>query len=877
MSFNVTLDSAGFKSPTQAQQRARKGAVLRFPDGAPVLNPPTPQQQIAADFIAALTGSPETGIRLRFVHDSDRKRPCYERHGTLAELWPDVLTFQKEGYGTFIFVNQIKPGPGSGYEGCATDEDVERIRALPVDCDNGLPDQWHLKSSLVVRTSRRVVEDKEIQKGQGYYLPSEEVAVADYKPAVQRLAAYYKCDGSISNPSRVLRLPGSLHLKGEAQLVTFEGAGTRYSLAEILAGLPEIETPSGAKSAVSGDPVPSAHLKELLAWIDPGMERGEWIKIVAGLRASNIADGGEEAGHEMALAWSRGELDRGGRFKNSLPPHYTNDDDVTRVYDTMSPKPNGVAYGTVFEYAKNAGFQGGPYRSGAETFAEQVEVLKTQEVQTESSKEWPEPLDLWRSADFVRDAPLTGDMLPAAIAGFAADEAKALGVDLAMIALPSLAACATALHDNYQLQPQQKDTRWRESARLWFMCIAEPGGRKTPALRKATKTLHDVERKWGEEDRAQHAKAMQSYEQYKKAGLLDEWETGKPELKPRRLLVQDATTEVLGRILENNDRGILVEQDELAGWVGSFDVYHASKGKDRSTWLALWNGGRRLIDRMKDGSTFDIPNWSASVAGNVQQDVLQDLVKNLDLKRDGFLQRFQPFFGVVIDGGEDCTPDFEAIGRYETTVRRLLALSSSGRTVVTLSRGARDYWNRLRGLSLATERSAEQLSPLRNHASKWTGMCARLLLTFHAVESVNAPDYEGGLPTRVSEETAAMAYRLMTGYLIQQAFQVYEQFFTAAAGQTSMCRWIAGHLLAHKPERITARDLKRVNATLREPGLLETTMQGMEELGWVGPVSKRTVIGEVSQSWRVNPKIHDRFAEQAAIEKERRGQLGRGL
>jgi hypothetical protein len=143
---------------------------------------------------------------------------------------------------------------------------------------------------------------------------------------------------------------------------------------DILAGLPELPAPS-PKSASSGDPVPVKHLSELLTCIDPGMGRDDWLKIVAGIHATNLTDGDVGTARKLAVTWSRGELDRLNRYKNAQPATYTNDEDVLQAFETMPPKRDGATYGTLFHYAKAAGYRGGPYR-GIEwdTFAAQSQT-----------------------------------------------------------------------------------------------------------------------------------------------------------------------------------------------------------------------------------------------------------------------------------------------------------------------------------------------------------------------------------------------------------------------------------------------------------------------------------------------------------------------
>jgi hypothetical protein len=189
-----------------------------MPDGANMLQP---DRSIAEAFVSDFTAHDTTPgiVRLRFLHDRERGAGSFEREGTVADVWPDLVKFQRDGYGAYYFLNQIALGRGSGYEGMATDADVKRVRALGIDCDNGMPEQWtyYVLPDFIVHTSIK----NEVQRGQALWLVSD-CPSARFKELQQRLAAHYGTDRQVSNLSRVFRLPGSLHQKRESSLVTFE-------------------------------------------------------------------------------------------------------------------------------------------------------------------------------------------------------------------------------------------------------------------------------------------------------------------------------------------------------------------------------------------------------------------------------------------------------------------------------------------------------------------------------------------------------------------------------------------------------------------------------------------------------------------------------
>ncbi len=184
-------------------------------DGSTLIQP---DRAIADAFVRAFTAHDAMpgAVRLRFIHDRERGASAIEREGILAQLWPEIVQFQGEGYGTYYFLNEIARGPGTGRNGMATDTDVTRVRCLGIDCDHGLLEPWelHQPASFIVCTS---IKDG-VQRGQILWLTAT-TAIADFRECQQRLAHHYETDPQVCNPSRVFRLPGSLHLKREPSLV----------------------------------------------------------------------------------------------------------------------------------------------------------------------------------------------------------------------------------------------------------------------------------------------------------------------------------------------------------------------------------------------------------------------------------------------------------------------------------------------------------------------------------------------------------------------------------------------------------------------------------------------------------------------------------
>ena len=491
--------------------------------------------------------------------------------------------------------------------------------------------------------------------------------------------------------------------------------------------------------------------------------------------------------------------------------------------------------------------------------------------------EWSEPLDIFGDASLAGDPALPFGVLPDVLEAFAFDKAERLGVDPSMIALPALAVCAASLDDRYQIQPQVHDHEWKESARLWLAVVEEAGGKKTPAINSAIAPLNRIEARWAEQDeltREERERGRKIYEAKLKRhvaamakGNVDTPPQEPPEHFARRRVVSDATVEVLSEILRGNPSGVLAHHDELAGWIGSFDAYKGSGksvGRDRASWLELYNGGQKAVDRVSRGRVL-VPNWSASIVGGIQPGPIKKLVGNLS--DDGLLQRFIVVHGKQVGPAIDRLPDVPAMSTYDLTIENLVAAQPDTPQIIRFSGEAQIERSRV-VYAVEALKLLEDTSPaFRTHLSKWDALFARIALTFHAVETIGA--FGGSsIGSEVSGKTAGRVAQLMTDYLLPNAARFYSETF-GREGQIEHARWIAGYLLSRKLEKITKREIGRAYNKLREDdSCLYAAMETLVIAAWVEPVNPDHY-GR-AKSWIVNPAVHEGFAERAAEEKARR-------
>jgi hypothetical protein len=223
-------------------------------------------------------------------------------------------------------------------------------------------------------------------------------------------------------------------------------------------------------------------------------------------------------------------------------------------------------------------------------------------------------------------APFPADVLPKPIRGFVTEAAKAIGCDASYIALPLLSGLASAIGNTHRIELKRG---WTEPAIVWTAIVGDSGTAKSPALELALRPI----RKRQHEAMKRHADAMKEY-----ADALamhernaTQWKRSKsdtpPPTKPEapiadRCWTDDATTEALAVLLQQNLRGLLMVRDELAGWF-NFDRYAGGKGGgDAAKWLEMFGGRPMVVDR-KTGGTLYVPRAAVSIAGGIQPETLR--------------------------------------------------------------------------------------------------------------------------------------------------------------------------------------------------------------------------------------------------------------
>lgn len=294
----------------------------------------------------------------------------------------------------------------------------------------------------------------------------------------------------------------------------------------------------------------------------------------------------------------------------------------------------------------------------------------------------PEPLP-----NLPEVMPLNYDALPYVLREYVKDIADRMQCPPDFAAVSCLVMCGTLIGRKIGIRPKRQDN-WTVPANLWGMIVGKSGIMKSPAMSAALAPLRQLQAKAHEE----HKSALKDYEADSRVAKfsVDEAE-GKarslvkqgnaddaaaiirkandsvlPPPTAKRYIVNDSTVEALAETLEENQNGVLVDRDELSGWLRSLDK--EGQQEARAFYLTAADGDKGFTtDRIGRGRGKHISAVTVSIIGGIQPGVLASYVRETQrggAGDDGLLQRF----GLIVY--PDVTKDWKNIDRKPDLMAR---------------------------------------------------------------------------------------------------------------------------------------------------------------------------------------------------------------
>lgn len=449
--------------------------------------------------------------------------------------------------------------------------------------------------------------------------------------------------------------------------------------------------------------------------------------------------------------------------------------------------------------------------------AKGIVMSDTKEILASATDTVKQPLPLEESLPAVE--PFKDDMLPDALMGYVRDVSDRTQSPIEYSAVASIVVVATVVGAKFAISPKRNDN-WIVAPNLWGTLIGPPSAMKSPPLKEAIRPVIALEKEnldfvqeqmdeqklIAELSKSLEKEVWQEAEALFKEGLreeaLEKIRSAKPEaptFESKRYIVNDATVEKLGELLNENPNGMLLLRDELSGFLSKLSREDAQL--DRAFYLECFDGfGRFTYDRIGRG-TIVIENTMMSLLGGIQPSKISILVRqamrgNAD---DGLIQRLQ--LAVWPDPTSnwewrDRAPSASAYESYRDVLKGFHSMPIPEEpAVLQFDVPAQEMFAKWMTDLQVDINDVENPSVVQSHLAKMPKTIATLALLFELINGGNC---------FVSAKSLAMALRWFP-FLKSHANRLYSVTFASSIGN-------AKRILKRRDklnDSFTARDVRR--------------------------------------------------------------------
>lgn len=452
--------------------------------------------------------------------------------------------------------------------------------------------------------------------------------------------------------------------------------------------------------------------------------------------------------------------------------------------------------------------------------------------------------------------PFPLEVLPEVFAEYATACSKSSGFDAGAYGFSLMVLAAGMIDHRTRLQVGTM----KVPPHIWGSLSAESGGGKSPILNAAAFSVHSLNNQM----------IRESSKRY------NEWATlPKPDqlLSPpppvRQLLLDDTTTEAAGKVLNDNQEGVIMVLPEMSEWVGRMDAYNGQGGdKDRGVWIRAFDGGTVSINRAKNAVPMLLENFSVGMLAGIQPEKLaQMFAKSAAGGADGLFQRFLTYQmkpAAEVDYMA-CLPEF-----LEVNVSRIFDQLHDWREARTLkyfrlseeaTREAQEHHNNLRTLGQRTPggRFAE-------HIDKMPGLTLRVTLALHVLHAAA----EGRAPEQTVPLSAFKRAQVVMRTLYLHAEAAYDHLDkTGMVAAIKLAKAACEAILTRKWSQFQRGDLTRYATGWdgADDRMAEAAIDRLIQWSWIADVTPTPEPGKRGRRsqgvFAVNPATHEHFAPHA--------------
>jgi len=475
---------------------------------------------------------------------------------------------------------------------------------------------------------------------------------------------------------------------------------------------------------------------------------------------------------------------------------------------------------------------------------------------------WQVPGDLWGAT--LPIPPLPRGLLPRSVEDFAFGKPEIFSP--AALAAAALATCSIAASDYVRLVINPS---WRECFRVWFGLHGPSSAAKSPTVNAALRPLLSEQSLRVQE----HGQKLAAWERSRRVADVEREE---PRPVCVRYVSHNSTIEALTELARHTDHGIGLVHHELSALIAAMDgQYRERSAGERGHWLATYDGGPHLTDRIGRGEVV-VRNFSMSMLGAITTEKLAGILRGTIA--DGLMSRISLVEVPVLPPTDDLDAiPYEIYRAYESLVVRLLKNRPLQPYDIELAPGARE------ALGAAKRRwqeeaslQAERLPRYAERLGKLTGVAARVGLGFAIIDAAEGGDLfpvdgtagQFSLPANVAQSQMQRACNYVD-YLARHDLA----FYAHAAGQeiaspVGMARQVAAWILQHGRESFQLGDVTRGILEWRSLKSIDqfAALELLDQLSWIRPDDDpwfRGVSFVRGITWTVNPIVHTQYTARA--------------
>lgn len=472
------------------------------------------------------------------------------------------------------------------------------------------------------------------------------------------------------------------------------------------------------------------------------------------------------------------------------------------------------------------------------------------------------------------------ELLPDSLRPWIEDVCERVQCPPDFVAVPVMVALGSLIGRKVRIRPKSLDN-WTVVPNVWGFIIGRPGTMKSPAVAEALHPLRRLEAQARDDYdllRAEYevqAELAKLQKEAKRDEVRKGLKSGKGALSAdalrvdapeeptlRRYTAHQSSVQALGKLLEQNPNGLLVERDELAGLLSS--LAQEEQAEARGFYLTGADGvSGYTFDTISRGLHERVPAVCLSIIGTTQPGKIGRYLRQAQVGGegdDGMMQRF----GLMV--WPDAQPEWRNVDRFpdsEARRRAVEVFDRLDRLTPELAEAEQDdgiHFLRFApdALEQFTEwragwelrlRSGDLHPALESHFAKYRKTIPALALILHLAEGGNGP-------VTLQATVRALAW---AEYLEAHAFRCYG---ATVAAQLGAARRILARIKAGKlADGFTAREIDRAGwSELTERDAVRAALRLLVAHGYLAEVElpSTAVGGRPTLAYRIHPSVrHD--------------------